>query len=55
VPLRFLKSRFESAIDLSTLPFPIQLTEVRAAEGWLTLMGSADTEALLRRSAERAP
>ncbi|HZP81409.1 MAG TPA: DUF2993 domain-containing protein [Chthonomonadaceae bacterium] len=55
VPLRFLKSRFESAIDLSTLPFPIQLTEVRTAEGWLTLTGSADTEALLRRSAERAP
>lgn len=55
LPLRFLKSRFESAIDLSTLPFPIQLTEVRTEEGKLILTGSADTEALLRRSAERAP
>src|SRR5262249_45288208 len=55
LPLRFLKSRFESAVDLSTLPFPIQLTDVQATAGKLTLMGSADTEALLRRTTERAP
>lgn len=52
LPLRFLKSRFESAIDLSTLPFPVQLSSVQTTAGKLTLSGSADTDALLLRTQE---
>lgn len=54
-PLRFLKSRFESAIDLSTLPFPVTLTGVQAAAGKLILSGVADTNALLRHAEESGP
>ncbi len=54
LPLRFLKNRFESAIDLSSLPFPVQLTSVQAEMGRLTLSGTADTNALLLRAQEPA-
>ncbi len=50
VVLRFLKGRFESAIDLSRLPFPVRLSSVQAAPGRLILQGSADVSPLLDRA-----
>ncbi len=38
----FLKSRFESGIDLGSLPFPIHLTNVTTSPGTLTISGTAD-------------
>lgn len=52
LPLRFLRSRFESAIDLSKLPFPVHLTGVRTEPGTLLLSGTADVTALLQRAQE---
>lgn len=49
--LQFIKRRFESAIDLSTLPFPIGLTSVRVSPGMLTLTGTADAGAILSAAA----
>jgi hypothetical protein len=47
-PLQFLKKRFESSLDLSTLPFPVEITGVTTTRGQLTLSGTADVTALLR-------
>jgi hypothetical protein len=55
LPLRFLKSRFESAIDLSSLPFPVQLTSAQSTAGRLILAGTVDTTALLHQAQERSP
>ena len=52
LPLRFLKQRFESAIDLSSLPFPIHLTDVQTRPGKLILFGTADVTAFLERAQE---
>lgn len=49
-PLQFLKSRFETAIDLSSLAFPVQFTSVSVTPGLMTLAGTADVETLLRRT-----
>lgn len=46
VALRFLKERFESAIDLTRLSFPLTLTSVQTAKGKLILTGSADVVAM---------
>ncbi|HZT42489.1 MAG TPA: DUF2993 domain-containing protein [Chthonomonadaceae bacterium] len=54
LPLRFLKQRFESAIDLSSLPFPVRLTGVQTQPGKLILSGAADVTAMLER-AQTAP
>jgi len=51
-PLQFLKARFENSLDLSTLPFPVQLTSVTTAKGQLTLSGTADVATLLHRAQE---
>lgn len=39
---RVLKSRFEGAMDLSTLPFPVRVTAVTTEAGAVTLVGDAD-------------
>jgi hypothetical protein len=49
----FLKSRFESGVDLSSLPFPIRLTGVSTAPGALTISGAADVAGLIRSRQER--
>lgn len=49
-PLEFLKTRFEAAVDLSNLPFPVQLAEVRTEPGLLILSGTADISALLQKA-----
>lgn len=49
-PLQFLKRRFETAIDLSSLSFPVQLSGVSVMPGLMTLTGTADVETLLRRT-----
>lgn len=54
-PLRFLKERFENSLDLSALPFPVQITAVTPTKGQLTLSGTADVAALLRRAQESRP
>ena len=48
--MRFVVQRFEGASDLSPLPFPVQLTGVQTAPGTLTLTGTADVAALLKRA-----
>lgn len=48
--LRFLVQRFEGAGDLSPLPFPVQLTGVQTAPGTMTLSGTADVAAILKRA-----
>jgi len=47
VVLKYLKSRFENGIDLSSLPFPIQLTGVSTEPGNITISGAADVAALM--------
>lgn len=49
-PLQFLKGRFETAIDLSSLAFPVQFSSVSVTPGLMTLTGTADVETLLRRT-----
>ncbi len=41
-PLRFVKSHFESALDLSALPFHVRLSGIETTPGKLTLIGAAD-------------
>jgi hypothetical protein len=53
VILNFLKGRFESAIDLTTLPLPIQVTGVQTTAGKLTISGSADVNVILQRAREK--
>lgn len=50
LPLRFLKGRFDSAIDLSALSFPVTVTGAQSAGGLLTLTGQVDAQALLSRA-----
>jgi hypothetical protein len=45
----FLKTRFESGIDLGSLPFPIRLTGVDTTPGLLTISGTADVMGLIQR------
>ncbi len=47
--LNFLKGRFENGIDLSSLPFPVQLTGVSTEPGALTISGTADVAALIQQ------
>ncbi len=54
-PLQFLKERFEQSVDLSTLPFPVQVSAVTTTKGQLTLSGTADVAALLRSAQGREP
>jgi hypothetical protein len=54
LPLRFLKERFESAIDLSTLPLPVHVEAVQTTKGKLILSGTADVTAPAPGSAGRA-
>jgi hypothetical protein len=54
-PLQFLKERFENSLDLSALPFPVQITLVTTTKGQLTLSGTADVAALLRHAQESKP
>lgn len=54
-PLQFLKARFENSLDLSALPFPVQITSVTTAKGQLSLSGTADVAALLSRAQESRP
>ena len=54
-PLRFLKERFESSLDLSSLPFSVEITSVATAKGQIVLSGTADVAALLSRAQEGRP
>jgi hypothetical protein len=49
----FLKTRFESGVDLGSLPFPIRLTSVSTQPGALTIAGTADVQELLQHRQER--
>ena len=49
-PLEFLKTKFEAGVDLSNLPFPVQLTEAHTEPGKLILTGTADISLLLQRA-----
>ena len=56
--LDFLKTRFESGIDLGSLPFPIRLTGVTTTPATptrpatLTISGTADVMSLIQRRQE---
>jgi hypothetical protein len=52
VPLEFLKRRFESAIDLSSLPVPILLHQVHTENRTLIMTGVPDIAAILRNRAD---
>ncbi len=47
-PLTFLKKRFESSVDLSTLPIPLQIDTVRTENKVLIVSGKPDIGALLQ-------
>lgn len=49
VVLKFVKQHFEHSVDLSALPFPIEVTEVRTTPGQLTLIGTANMSAFLQQ------
>ena len=49
-PLNFLKRRFETAADLSTLAFPIHLTSIQSVRGKLIIAGNADVSEILRQN-----
>jgi hypothetical protein len=51
IPLNFLKHRFESAIDLSSLPIPIILNSVRTENKLLILSGKPDMAAIIEMHA----
>lgn len=51
VPLNFLKHRFETAIDLSTLPIPVTIDQVKTENKMLILSGSPDIPAMQRMRA----
>ena len=53
--LQFLKQRFENSLDLTALPFPVQITSVTTTKGQVTLSGTADVDALLRHAQESRP
>ena len=47
-PLRFIKKKFESAMDLSSLPIPLRLDGVEMHNRKLILSGTPDIQAMLR-------
>ncbi|MDE2127084.1 MAG: DUF2993 domain-containing protein [Armatimonadetes bacterium] len=47
VVLGFVKDHFDSAVDLSQLPFGVRITGVATSAGKLTLSGAASTAAIL--------
>jgi|SRR5579871_3984928 len=53
-PLRFLKQRFESALDLSTLPIPIHVTQVGTMPGQLAISGTAEVTPMLLLAQEHS-
>lgn len=53
--LRFLKERFESSIDLSSLPVAARLTGVQTAPGKLILSGTLDPSPFLQRARSVSP
>jgi|GEM_PF-923590 len=55
-PLRYLKRKFESAIDLSNLSVPVSIETVRTENGKLILSGTPDIQIMLRmHAAEGTP
>ncbi len=54
LPLRFLKRRFESAVDLTGIPFAVQLSSLQTAPGKLTLAGTANTASLVEQTQDGA-
>ncbi len=48
-PLEFLKDRFERAVDLNALPFPVTLSRIRTLPNQILLSGTADVSSLLKR------
>jgi hypothetical protein len=55
LPLRFLKEHFEHGLDLSSLPFPLELQAISTGPGKLTLAGSADVASVLLQAQLREP
>ena len=49
----FLKERFETGVDLSSLPFSVRLKQVRTERGRLVLSGEADVAPLILASQRR--
>ncbi len=49
-PLQFLKRRFESSVDLSSLPFPVKISSVTTVRGKITLDGTAEVSTFLQRA-----
>lgn len=54
-PLQFLKTRFENSLDLSALPFPVEIRSLTPTQGHLTLAGKADVATLLRSAQASKP
>lgn len=52
-PMRFLIQRFEGGANMSVLPFPVQLTDIRTQPGSLTLSGTADVAAILQQAQQK--
>jgi hypothetical protein len=50
LPLKFLKQRIESSVDLSQFPVPVQLFDVKTQRGSMTLTGEIDAQALLAQA-----
>lgn len=52
-PLQFLLQKFEAGVDLSVLPFPVQVTDVQVRQGAVLLSGTADVETILKQAQAR--
>ena len=48
-PLAFLTDRFERAVDLNALPFPVTLSDVQIRPNGMILSGVADVSGLLKQ------
>lgn len=49
-PLQFIKNRIESAVDLTKMPIPLELTGLKTQPGSVTLTGTADIATILKRT-----
>lgn len=54
IPLKYLKRRFESAVDLTGIPFAVHLASLQTTPGKLTLSGTANTASILELAPSNA-
>lgn len=53
LPLKFLKNRIESSVDLNQFPVPVDLFDVKTQRGSMTLTGEIDADSLLSKAQAR--